>query len=78
MFVVRVGEIIVFKLEGKDIPIVHRVVRIHEKSSGEMDILTKGDNNAADDRALYPRGQSWLNYRHILGRTQMYATCARL
>ena len=28
---VRVGEIVVFKIEGRDIPIVHRVIKLHEK-----------------------------------------------
>ena len=28
---IRVGEIVVFKIEGRDIPIVHRVLRLHEK-----------------------------------------------
>ena len=28
---VRVGEIVVFKVDGRDIPIVHRVIKIHEK-----------------------------------------------
>jgi len=28
---VRVGEIVVFKIEGRDIPIVHRVLKLHEK-----------------------------------------------
>jgi hypothetical protein len=27
----QVGEIVVFKIEGRDIPIVHRVIKIHEK-----------------------------------------------
>jgi signal peptidase len=27
----RVGEIVVFKIEGRDIPIVHRVTKVHEK-----------------------------------------------
>jgi signal peptidase len=29
----RVGEIVVFKIEGRDIPIVHRVIKVHEKRS---------------------------------------------
>ncbi|XP_071097814.1 signal peptidase complex catalytic subunit SEC11C-like [Haliotis cracherodii] len=29
---IRVGEIVVFKVEGRDIPIVHRVLKVHEKS----------------------------------------------
>lgn len=28
---VRVGEIVVFKVEGRDIPIVHRVLKLHER-----------------------------------------------
>ena len=28
---VRVGEIVVFKVQGRDIPIVHRVIKLHEK-----------------------------------------------
>ena len=28
---IRVGEIVVFKVEGRDIPIVHRVLKVHEK-----------------------------------------------
>lgn len=28
---IRAGEIVVFKVEGRDIPIVHRVIKIHEK-----------------------------------------------
>ena len=28
---IRVGEIVVFKIRGREIPIVHRVLRIHEE-----------------------------------------------
>lgn len=28
---IRAGEIVVFKVEGRDIPIVHRVIKVHEK-----------------------------------------------
>ena len=28
---IRVGEIVVFKVEGREIPIVHRVLKVHEK-----------------------------------------------
>lgn len=36
---VRVGDIVVFKVEGRDIPIVHRVIKLHEKYV-YFDILT--------------------------------------
>ncbi len=54
---IRVGEIVVFKVEGRDIPIVHRVLKLHEKADGEVKFLTKGDNNSVDDRGLYAPGQ---------------------
>ena len=28
---IRVGDIVVFKVEGREIPIVHRVIIVHEK-----------------------------------------------
>merc|ERR1712224_533628 len=47
---VESGDIVVFNLDGRDIPIVHRVLRSHENTAdGQMDILTKGDNNYKDD-----------------------------
>lgn len=42
---IRAGDITVFKIEGREIPIVHRVIKVHEKSIEETKFLTKGDNN---------------------------------
>ena len=33
---IRAGEIVVFKVEGRDIPIVHRVIKVHEKDNGDI------------------------------------------
>jgi signal peptidase len=49
-----------FQVEGRDIPIVHRVLKLHEKEDGTVKFLTKGDNNSVDDRGLYAPGQYWL------------------
>jgi len=68
----RVGDIVVFKLAGRDIPIVHRVLKVHEKDDGDVDLLTKGDNNKVDDRGLYNTGQKWLNKEHVIGRARGY------
>ncbi|KAK7626384.1 hypothetical protein IWX50DRAFT_676566 [Phyllosticta citricarpa] len=88
----RIGEVVVYNVRGKDIPIVHRVVRRfgggmmgtqEEELNGKelwrirvdwledhtlthprpnpLRLLTKGDNNVADDTELYARGQSFLN-----------------
>ena len=32
-----------FQIEGKDIPIVHRVLTLHEKEDGSIKALTKGE-----------------------------------
>ncbi|XP_060859025.1 signal peptidase complex catalytic subunit SEC11A-like [Metopolophium dirhodum] len=67
---VRVGEIVVFKIKGRDVPIVHRVLKLHEKSNGTVKFLTKGDNNSVDDRGLYAPGQQWLEKSDIVGRAR--------
>jgi len=67
---IRVGEIVVFKVEGRDIPIVHRVLKLHEKENGTAKFLTKGDNNSVDDRGLYAPGQLWLQKKDVVGRAR--------
>ncbi|KAF2133301.1 signal peptidase complex catalytic subunit sec11 [Dothidotthia symphoricarpi CBS 119687] len=57
----QVGEIVVYNVKGKDIPIVHRVVRRYGGGETPLQLLTKGDNNLADDTELYATGQSFLN-----------------
>lgn len=37
----RAGEVVVFNLKERDIPIVHRVIKLHEEESGEIVLLTK-------------------------------------
>jgi signal peptidase len=34
--------------------------------------MTKGDNNALDDRSLYPPGQDYLYRREIIGSVRGY------
>uniref|UniRef100_A0A8C2VKR6 Signal peptidase complex catalytic subunit SEC11 n=1 Tax=Chinchilla lanigera TaxID=34839 RepID=A0A8C2VKR6_CHILA len=78
---IRVGEIVVFRIEGREIPIVHRVLKIHENplegnvysiflQNGHIKFLTKGDNNAVDDRGLYKQGQHWLEKKDVVGRAR--------
>ncbi|ORX44561.1 signal peptidase I [Anaeromyces robustus] len=64
-----VGDIVVYKIKGQDIPIVHRVLKIH-KENGEDFILTKGDNNSVDDRALYNKDQLWIKKSDIIGKVK--------
>ena len=55
-----VGEVVVYNVRDKEIPIVHRVVR-RFGTGDSAKLLTKGDNNVADDNELYARGQTHLN-----------------
>ena len=64
----RVGEIIVFKIKGREIPIIHRILEVHE-GKAKVQILTKGDNNSVDDRGLYNPGQLWLEPDDVLVHT---------
>ncbi|KAH6970995.1 signal peptidase complex catalytic subunit SEC11 [Ilyonectria robusta] len=62
----QVGEVVVYEVRDKDIPIVHRVVR--KFGSGEKaKLLTKGDNNLSDDTELYAKGQDYLVRKDIIG-----------
>ncbi|WPT16783.1 Signal peptidase complex catalytic subunit SEC11C [Picochlorum sp. SENEW3] len=68
---VHTGDIVVYNTNHRDIPIVHRIIKVHHHSldnTTDADILTKGDNNYGDDVSLYPRGMSWLNKTHVMGR----------
>jgi signal peptidase len=69
----------VYSIKGKDIPIVHRAIEVHEPSDTNEDdddirILTKGDNNYLDDRNghIYAPGQVWLRPSDIMGRAQAW------
>lgn len=65
---IRAGQIVVFN-DGRDVPIVHRVIEVHEqRDSKEADILTKGDANPHDDRMLYTSSNRWLQRKYIMGR----------
>ncbi len=65
---VGVGDVVVFKIRDRDIPIVHRILKVHEDEDGKVELLTKGDNNRVDDRGLYAPGQLWLEREDILGK----------
>jgi signal peptidase I len=66
---IMVGDVAVFKIKGRDIPIVHRILKVHlDTETGKVELLTKGDNNRVDDRGLYAPGQLWLSRDDILGK----------
>lgn len=65
---VTVGDIVVFKLEIVETPVVHRVVMVRKYEDGAIELLTKGDNNSVDDRALYSPGNDWLTRDSVIGQ----------
>lgn len=40
------------------------------RQNGHIKFLTKGDNNAVDDRGLYKHGQHWLEKKDVVGRAR--------
>ncbi|KAJ8654700.1 signal peptidase I [Lichtheimia ornata] len=68
---VDVNDICVFKLPGRDVPIVHRVIKLHDDAvTKKQYLLTKGDNNARDDRGLYDPRQMWIHREHVVGKVK--------
>lgn len=70
----KVGDIVVYEVDGKDIPIVHRVLREHKnENSGKQLLLTKGDNNAGNDIPLYAKKKIYLQKdKDIVGTVKGY------
>ena len=73
---VDIGDVVVYNVRGRDIPIVHRVIKQHTTNAKGLDkqyLLTKGDNNPADDIELYARGQTYLDRQEeIIGLVEGY------
>ncbi|KAI9243482.1 MGC131207 protein-like protein [Phascolomyces articulosus] len=68
---VDINDICVFKLPGRDVPIVHRVIKLHDDATtGKQMLLTKGDNNSRDDRGLYDYKQMWIHREHVVGKVK--------
>lgn len=74
----KVGDIVVYTIQREKIPIVHRVIEVHEPTAKSKDkevrLLTKGDNNRVDDRGLYSHetGQLWLRPSDITGKAKVH------
>jgi signal peptidase I len=67
------GDVTVFSIEGRDIPIVHRTHNVHEnEKTKHLSLVTKGDNNNVDDRGLYKPGQLFLNKKNLIGRAYAF------
>ena len=85
----KVADIVVYSIPGRDIPIVHRIHVIHNPwvpclhfdcsgTEDESRFLTKGDNNQVYDQQLYARGRRvgkrWFVGQSFLSRTNIYGT----
>ncbi|CCK71443.1 signal peptidase complex catalytic subunit SEC11 KNAG_0H00270 [Huiozyma naganishii CBS 8797] len=71
----KVGDVVVYEVAGKNIPIVHRVLREHHSIAdpSKQVLLTKGDNNAGNDIPLYANRKLYLNkQKDIVGTVKGY------
>lgn len=71
---IQPGDIPVFQIQSESIPIVHRLMIKQDMKYDERGyyLLTKGDNNSVDDRALYPGMQTWIHKSDLLGFIEAY------
>lgn len=68
----KVGDVVVYNVKDRDIPIVHRVMRHHSSDKKQL-LLTKGDNNPMDDIDLYSKKQVYLDREaEIVGTVKGY------
>ncbi|RKP32566.1 Sec11 protein [Metschnikowia bicuspidata] len=68
----HVGDIVVYEIANKSIPIVHRVLREHHTPEKQL-LLTKGDNNFQDDLPLYAKNQVYLDQKaDIVGTAKFF------
>mmetsp|Transcript_44253 Transcript_44253/g.127958 ORF Transcript_44253/g.127958 Transcript_44253/m.127958 type:complete len:182 (+) Transcript_44253:241-786(+) len=68
----RPGDVVVFQIVGRDIPIVHRSMNTHHKADGTVSMLTKGDNNQVDDRGLYAHRQLFISRKEVMGTAEAF------
>ncbi|PLN86612.1 putative signal peptidase I [Aspergillus taichungensis] len=64
---IQVGEITVCWIKGLPLPMVRRAIRTVVLDTMRQGILTKGDNNVADDTLLYPAGEEFVGREEIIG-----------
>ena len=71
------GDVMVFQIKTEVIPIVHRAMKVQERSGNKFQendyyLLTKGDNNSIDDRGLYPSRKLWLHKEDVIGKIRAF------
>merc|ERR1712228_1021933 len=71
--VITHGDIIVFEIKGREVPIIHRAIEEHRFPNGDVRILTKGDHNHVHDAfGIYASGQLWLSREEIMGKAWLF------
>ncbi|KAF2142809.1 uncharacterized protein K452DRAFT_297341 [Aplosporella prunicola CBS 121167] len=70
--VISAGDIPVVWFKGRELPMVHRAIRVHWKQQLGSEkfvqhVLTKGDNNQVDDVSLYPPGRQTVLRDEVVG-----------
>eukprot|EP01104_Vermistella_antarctica_P016106 TRINITY_DN5426_c0_g1_i1.p1 TRINITY_DN5426_c0_g1~~TRINITY_DN5426_c0_g1_i1.p1 ORF type:complete len:187 (-),score=39.80 TRINITY_DN5426_c0_g1_i1:356-916(-) len=70
------GDVVVYKVPEKPIPIVHRILDVRARPDNGTDILTKGDNNPVDDLGIYNEHSDkpvlWISPSQVVGMTRGY------
>jgi len=70
---IHAGDIIVFQIKEREVPIIHRAIEEHREEDGSVKILTKGDHNQVHDaNGIYAYGQLWLTRDDIMGKAWFF------
>lgn len=68
-----VGDIILFEINGLQIPFVHRILEVRQSShKSSISYLTKGDNNEQSDRMYYGNDTLWLESPKVIGKVYAF------
>ncbi|KAI9923918.1 hypothetical protein ASPWEDRAFT_67270 [Aspergillus wentii DTO 134E9] len=73
---IQAGDIPVVWFPGRPLPMVHRAIKVSQDVDNHglsrQVILTKGDNNVADDVGLYPGRRTFVYRDEIIGLVRGY------
>jgi len=70
---IKPGDIIVFQIKEREVPIIHRAIEEHRAEDGSVKILTKGDHNQVHDaHGIYAYQQLWLERSDIMGKAWFF------
>ncbi|CAG9317831.1 unnamed protein product [Blepharisma stoltei] len=67
----QAGDVIVYNFDGKESSIISRIMSIHEENNDYF-IVTKGEKNESNDRAVLWNGKKFIQRKDVVGRVYFF------